>query len=38
MQHHLTTVRRLLEALATGFAVVLELIPDPTRVPVEHDS
>jgi hypothetical protein len=34
----LTRIRRLLDALITATAVVFGLSPDPTRVPVEHDS
>jgi hypothetical protein len=34
---HIATIRRIIDALITGFAVVFGLMPDPTRVPVEYD-
>ncbi len=33
-----TTVRRVLDALATALAVVLGLRPDPTRVTIRYDE
>lgn len=35
---HLTTIRRLLDAMATATAVFFGLTPDPTRVTVVDDS
>ena len=30
------TIRRIVEAIPTAFAVVFDLTPDPTHVPVRH--
>lgn len=36
--HHLHTLRRVIEAIATAIGVVLGLTPDPTLAPVKKTS